>query len=68
MPFEIDHDVPRPSRKYPFDKMEPGDSFLLNGEQFTAKVRSSANKYGRLHNCKFSIRMTPDGYRCWRIK
>lgn len=54
--------------KYPFHKMNVGDSFLC-GDSSQNAVRSAAAQYGyrESNGAKFSVRKTPDGYRCWRI-
>lgn len=63
--------VPKPVRKtyskYPFDKMEAGDSFLVppasrRGAQSSASLQSKDGK-------RFTGRTTPDGsYRIWRAE
>ena len=53
--------------KYPFDKMEPEDSFQYPPECHN-EVRSSADSYGRRHGMKFRSMMMEDGtYRCFRV-
>lgn len=68
MDFKIDADIPFPPRsggKYPFSEMKPGESFLVSGDyRITA---NAAYLYGKLNNQKFSVRKTPEGWRCWRI-
>lgn len=55
------------TRKYPFNTMEVGDSFEINGHA-PDKVRNSAYAFGRMNNRKFAVRQTGEGsYRCWRI-
>lgn len=73
--IKIDKDVPlvRPNqtgegaRKYPFNEMEVGHSFLINGRYDPKKVRQAAYGYAKVHRQKFAIRKTPEGLRCWRI-
>lgn len=62
------HDGNR-TRKYPFNEMKVGDSFLCNGFD-PRNVRLAAISYGRAYERgqKFSVRKTPEGFRCWRIK
>jgi len=73
MAFTIEKDVPLPTcygqRRYPFDQMKPGDSFLINGDATADGVRSAAITFGRSQgrNWKFSIRQTTEGPRCWRV-
>ncbi len=72
---KIEKGIPIPAhngdgtRKYPFSSMEVGDSFLLNGQNPTS-VSGAAISFGKAYNRnqKFSVRKTPDGYRCWRVK
>lgn len=72
MAFNIEKSVPIPtcygSRKYPFDQMKPGDSFLINGTVSPDTIRQASVSFGRTHDQKFSVRKTPEGHRCWRIK
>jgi hypothetical protein len=70
--LKIEHDVPasgyddrgRP-RKYPFNEMKPGDSFLVSTKE--KQICSSARQYGSRHGWKFVARRVEGGYRCWRI-
>lgn len=59
-------------RKYPFDKMEVGDSFLYDKEKYSRKVLNKLNTcarvYGKSRDVKFSFRKQGDFLRCWRIK
>lgn len=74
MSFEIEKNIPQPkyvgagnNRKYPFNEMKPGDSFLINGDARWKKVSTAAGAHGKRYGQTFSVRNTPDGYRCWRI-
>lgn len=62
--------VPRVRRytKYPFDKMEVGDSFYCDGATRNS-IASSASRYARNkgQGKKFTIRKEGNGCRCWRI-
>lgn len=54
-------------RKYPFNKMDVGDSFEIPFKKVSA-VRQSATNYAKDHGVKFSVRRTgTDTARCWRI-
>lgn len=77
--YLIEHGIPIPPRGngrrdgslYPFDAMQPGDSFLLPGPTATAGKRASvaaasANK--RLAPRRFESRRVPEGARIWRVK
>lgn len=72
MSVKIEKDVAMPgglrfgARTYPFDQMEVGDSFLCNGFE-RHKLTSAAHSWGRVHQQKFSVRKTAEGYRCWRV-
>ena len=66
--FKIEKNVLIPKiaslQKYPFHKMEIGDSFEVD-PQIEQKVRSAASnsKYG-----KFVVKKWEDKYRCWRVE
>lgn len=73
--FKIDSDVPAPSslpgrRRYPFGEMKVGDSFLIADGLDYNRIANSAHSFARANSrgWKFSIRKTPEGHRCWRIK
>jgi hypothetical protein len=51
-------------RRYPFDKMLVGDSFVTD-LQSTA---SAAHSYGKGHNMKFASRKEGKKFRIWLIK
>lgn len=74
--FKIEKGVPLPSKvkqspthvKYPFDKMELGDSFAFDPEKIAiTAVRSAAHIYSKRRGKKFSIRLVGKGARVWRI-
>lgn len=73
MTFKVETGIPvpdfRPQRKYPFNEMKPGDSFLINGTDH-ASVANAATSYGRAMGraWKFRVIKTSEGYRCWRLK
>lgn len=50
--------------KYPFDKLEVGESFVAAEPH----MGSAAREYGMRHNKKFAIRKVSEGYRCWRVE
>lgn len=54
--------------KYPFGKMEVGDSFLFAGEQTGGKVYIASQSHGRYNNKKFSGSAEKDGMRITRIE
>lgn len=49
--------------KYPFSKMEIGDSFVSQHQ----KVRGVASHHGHKHNMKFTVSKTGNGFRVWRV-
>lgn len=54
-------------RKYPFNEMDPGDSFALGDGMDVTKVRYAAAAYGDRYQRKYAVRKTENGYRCWRV-
>lgn len=78
MTIEINKDIPIPSsrrsenHKFPFDKLEVGQSFLvpnpdnLPAKQVRNRVNSLANYFGKRKDKKFVIRTTTEGVRVWR--
>lgn len=70
--IKVENNVPVPAfiegaRKFPFNTMAVGDSFLINGYDPTV-VRTAAAAYGKAHKQKFTVRKTPEGHRCWRYE
>jgi hypothetical protein len=71
MSYEIEKGIPIPrsseyEAKYPFSKMEVGDSFSV--EERRESVASAARSYGCRVGKKFSIRKEGNGMRIWRVK
>ncbi|ALV06682.1 hypothetical protein [Roseateles depolymerans] len=69
----ITHDVPPPAarqgafKRWPFDRMSPGDSFVVQATEITA-ARKAASKYGAYNGERFTTETQPDGtLRVWRI-
>jgi hypothetical protein len=54
--------------KYPWNKMEIGDSFFIEGAKTTTSITSAASPYGKRHNKKFTARAVDGGVRIWRIE
>ena len=72
MTFEIEKGVPliaahrtRPE-KYPWTKMNVGDSFFVPGVSIQTMV-GSATPAGRRHGRKYTTRKVEGGVRVWRI-
>ena len=70
----VDKKVPLPPPRtgeqnhvYPWRTMEVGDSFAVPTDKMIANFRHGASLAGRINQRRFSVRQTPDGYRCWRI-
>jgi hypothetical protein len=62
----VEKNIPLPL-KFPFDKMEVGDSFVITTKRQTASV--AARRYGDKHGMRFITRKMPDGtIRCWRTQ
>lgn len=75
--FEIEKNIPIPGYhcKYPFEKMEIGDSFFVKeaSDSYRRKVRNAANMFGKKNGCKFKTRSMKnkdgiDGIRIWRVE
>jgi len=74
-PFKIENDIPLPSRdrrsprweKYPWAKMEVGQSILCMGDD-EKNGPASAYSYGKRHGIAFTQKRTSAGVRIWRIK
>jgi len=55
-------------QKYPFDKMEVGDSFEFNKQERT-EIATAAAQYAKRNGVKFSSKKQDEGkVRIWRIK
>lgn len=82
MKIKIDKDIPAPEKRpythndYPFEKMNVGDSFQLEGEDFKStlylrnKITQAAKKYALVNKneAKFTTKITDNSVRVWRIK
>lgn len=72
--FPVESDIPVPKRmragsKYPFVKLEVGDSFFVPKESQRAKiVRNAADDYAKRHGVKFRVLQVEGGCRCWRVE
>jgi hypothetical protein len=65
--IRIDKGIPMP-RKFPFEEMEVGDSFVVPPDTHRTTVNIAAKRFGDKHNMKFATRTMPDRtLRCWRI-
>lgn len=65
--IRIDKGIPMP-RKFPFEEMEVGDSFVVPPDTHRTTVNIAAKRFGDKHGMKFATRTMPDGtLRCWRI-
>lgn len=57
----------RPRASYPWDKMQPGDSFIIHPAMEAGTVASSAYAYGKRHGMRFTIRQHGNHYECRRL-
>lgn len=68
VPMQSSRGVGRPA-KYPFGKMDVGDSFFLEADKKQiACARAAMGAFGFRHGKKFSSRAHPGGVRIWRTK
>ena len=73
--FPIEKNVPMPltvgqnfgETKYPFAEMEVGDSFALIKSLETVRQAARNWSLSTGSSFRFSLRKTPDGFRCWRV-
>lgn len=70
MMYKIEKGVPIPDRrlkiiKYPWETMDIGDSFFVEGKH-TRNLTGAAHNYGKNHNKIFSCRTVNNGVRVWR--
>lgn len=73
---KIDKNVPLPPKaieKYPFEDMEVGDSFLFPDHVKKTSAYAMGHKMNNIYKertmeNRFTVRRTPEGYRCWRIQ
>ena len=65
--IKIESGIPFPAH-IPFADMKVGDSFLVPEGISKSTVAVYANRYAKKTGTKFTVRKTPEGYRCWRIE
>lgn len=72
--FDIQSDIPPPDFtgrgrpfKYPFYKMDVGQSIFVQHETTKCKAAMAARSYGRASGTKFAARPEADGVRIWRV-
>jgi len=58
-----------PLRRYPFNRMDVGDSILIDDFRLAQSARVSAINYIKRHDLswKFSIRKMENGWRIFRV-
>lgn len=71
--YKIEKNVPvvKTRSKWPFGKMEVGDSFIIpKGDYINMNnIYSAASHYGKRHGgMKFTTKACDEGRRVWRIK
>ena len=68
---ESSHPMPRGTgkgaRKYPWLELDIGQSFLFPKFISDGGVSSAVVYASKAYGLKFTVRKTPEGYRCWRI-
>ena len=72
----VDRDIPKPKStgkrgrppKYPFSKMEVGDSAFFPGEKTLSNTYMAAANIGNRKGWKFSSRAVEGGIRIWRVE
>jgi hypothetical protein len=67
MPIKIESGIPMPA-KFPFAEMKVNDSFLVPESTSKNVVGVYARRHAIKTGMKFTVRKTPEGYRCWRIE
>jgi len=78
MSYKIEKNLQLPTKrhnKFPFDKMEIGDSFLVPKSEITALENMRQNIYNaaaayrtKQPDFKCSVKAVEDGIRVWRVK
>jgi hypothetical protein len=73
MTYKIEDNVPLPltfggtASKYPFDKLQVGQRFVVTDGKSIDSVRTSAYQAGRRLGMKFATRTVDGGLRVWRV-
>lgn len=72
--YKIEKNIPiqqKVAAKYPFDEMSFGDSFFVpctkDVQQIAQRIRASAYRFGRINECRFTIREVKGGVRVWKM-
>lgn len=68
IPIPESHAHHKGQSKYPFSKLQVGESFLFPDHVNRTNAESAKSRKGRLLNRKFVVRKTEDGLRCWRVE
>lgn len=68
MDIEKDISLPASRCRYPFDQMEPGDSFLLASKERGTSARVAGRRFVLVNqpSWRFSLRRVENGWRLWR--
>jgi hypothetical protein len=75
--MDIEKNVPferkKKETKYPFDKMEVGDSFFVECDEFNSSSRRASTMALALYHTKsekkkFKSALCDGGFRVWRVK
>ena len=68
--IQLEQNVVFPSRgAYPFEDMDPGDSFFLPDKDKANAARVASIRFRRKHqpNWNFKMRKVDGGWRLWRV-
>jgi hypothetical protein len=65
--MKVESNIPMPAR-YPFAKMNVGDSFLIPENVSRSSAAVAAYRYGLANRKKFVTRKTSEGHRIWRVE
>lgn len=70
MEFKIEKGIPFPAvkRTQQLDKMEIGDSFLIENKKKAISIRSGLIQYQKSRSKKFISETTDNGTRFWRTE
>lgn len=72
--YKVDKNIPIPektifcNRKYPFNEMQIGDSFLVKNKSMPVVSAAKSGFVKKNPNYQFTMRKVKDGIRVWRIK
>ena len=70
MSYTIQSGVEMPSKRnrYPFDAMQPGDSFEIHGAEESRKVRNAAYQYAKKVNTEKQLTKGHEGFVAFALR